>query len=141
MTQPPHSILEPLLYTIETVTIDIWKAHPRLTDKDVEWVYGQYRDYFRKLAQGSEPPEPSSTAVHREALLNALWEGLLLREDLGADEDLIDNPDFAPAGRPMGSLEQVYVMAFGRLLKSVTFWRKTIGKRGYLEFIDEQVPR
>ena len=136
---PPHPLLEPLLFSIESIVISTWKGNPRLQDKDVAWVYEQYKTYFRAVGGGSDVPEPTSTTTYRETLLMDLWEMLLLREELQADGELVENPAFAPAGRPLRQLEEVYIMAFNRLHKSVRFWRKTGGVRGYLNYVKEYV--
>ena len=137
MTEP-HPLLQPLLHGIESVSMAVWDEHPNLVDKDVEWVYTAYHDYFKTIRTGKDVPEPISTSRRREALLAGIWEMLLLREELGADNGLVDS-DFAPGGSPLPNLESVYVMAFARLVKSVRFWRKTAGNRGYLRFVQDYV--
>ncbi len=132
----PHPLLDPLLLSIEAATVSTWNDYPRLQDKDVEWVYEAYKDYFRAVVGGKDLAEPISTISVREHLLEAIWDVLLLREDQHADQHLVNNPAFAPAGRPIALLEEAYVSTFARLVKSARFWRKQEGPRGYLRYVE-----
>jgi len=134
MAHPPE-YLEPLLETIESATYQVHKTHPQLVDKEVEKTYTQLKEFFQKLAQGKELYEPTSTLKARQALIEALIDGIDLREEERLDEHLVNNPEYQPGGRPFANLEQVYATAFNYLRKSVRLWHKEGGRKGYLNFI------
>jgi hypothetical protein len=133
---PPPPELYPLLHGIESAVKATYAAHPRMTDKDVEAVYNQYRTYFQAVRQGKDPDEPVSTLPWREAALAAIWDAILIREEVGADDHLLEG-QWTIAGRPPRDLEEIYLLAFNDLRKSVRFWRKRAGARGYLGHIGE----
>jgi hypothetical protein len=131
--------LYPLVTSIEQATVSAHRAYPRMTDKDVEAVYDQYRAYFQAVRQGKDPTEPSSTLAHRERLLEEIWNTLLAREAINADQGLLEG-DWTIAGRPPRDLEEIYLKILNDLRKSVRFWRKRGGPRGYLTHIAEHTP-
>jgi hypothetical protein len=138
MRTPPPPELYGLLHSIESAVHETSKAYPQLSDKDVEAVYDQYRTYFQSVRQGKDPDEPVSTLAHREEALSRIWDALLSREELGTDDHLLHGP-WTIAGRPPRDLEEIYLVAFNDLRKSVRFWRKRAGARGYLGHIGEYV--
>lgn len=110
-----------------------------MTDKDVEAVYDTYRTYFQAVRQGKDPAEPTSTLDHRERLLEEIWNILLAREAIDADQNLLSG-DWTITGRPPRDIEEIYLVALNGLRKSVRFWRKRAGPRGYLTHIKENTP-
>ncbi|HMQ61077.1 MAG TPA: hypothetical protein PKE06_10445 [Flavilitoribacter sp.] len=138
MNMPPD-YLQPLLYSIEKAVADTFKEQSRLSDKEVEMTYDQIRDYFHKLAQGKDLDDPHSTSPMRQTLIDAILDVIELREDAGADNRLILSPDHQPDGRPIPSLEHLYVIGLNYLRHSVRLWRKKDGRTGYLRFIADQL--
>lgn len=130
---PPPEELQPLMHTIESVVLSCSKEHPSLHDKDVEYCYSAYRKFFKAVRSNPNAPEPTSSMARREALLDEIWEGLMLREELGADDQFINQGFLLPGGRPVKSIEQIYEWVFKRLKDSATLWRKE--KDGYLVFL------
>lgn len=138
MGEPPY-YLQPVLHTLETTTITIWKEFRTLKDKDVEYCYNQLKEYFRKKAQGKNVEEPLSSIEKRQILMDEILNSIEAREEMKGDEHYVNNPDIAPNGQPIASLAALYIMAFNRLIKSVRFWRKEFGETGYLSFISKHV--
>ena len=101
-------------------------------------MYAAYREYFRKSRGDEDAQEPSSTVKLREGLLDAVWEAILIREDIGADDALV-NGTYAPGGRPVTNLETLYAFAFKRLIKSSRRWRGRDGAKGYINMLNEFV--
>ena len=131
----PPEFLQPCLFSIEEAALQTYKDHPRLEDKDVEAVYVLLRDFFKKLAQGKELDEPSSTLSRKQALIDAILSGLDAREEVGADMPYLQNPDYTLGGMTIPYVETLYVTAFNYLRRSARFWRKENGARGYLEYV------
>ena len=139
MRQAPPNYLMGLLMDIEGTLINIYKEFPLLTDKDVEWCYDQLREYFKKSAKTSHVEEPLSQSERKQALIDEVLNLLDQREETGADDVVINNPAIHPTGEPIPSLAMLYVMAFKYLRRSVRFWRKEAGARGYLEYIKQMI--
>lgn len=127
----PSERLIPVLQTIETATAVIYKLYPMLVDKDVEYVYAAFHTFFKGEVQGKELSEPSSTSKIKEDLIDLIFQQLETAEEEGAFNELLDG-SFAPAGRPVTVVEELYVMAFNYLTKSAALWRKNRGRKGYL---------
>lgn len=135
MREPPR-YLQPLLHTIESIVVYLYEEEfPQMTDKAVELTYDQPKTYFQAVSKGKSPEEPLSTSDMRQALLDEILNALEEREEVGADLLFINNPDIKPNGEPIPSLAALYVSAFNQLRKSVRFWRKEMGVRGYLSYV------
>lgn len=135
----PREPLYPVHFTIELAVTETAERYGQLVDKEVEFVYELYRKYFMALRQGKTPPEPSSTQKLRGILIDNIWDNLLDLEDNASLVRSLTDGSFAPAGKPVTTMEEVYVMAFNDLRKSVRFWRKREGAKGYIHHITEHV--
>ena len=135
MKEPP-AYLHDILYDLERTVLTLWAEYPALNDKDVEYVYSKLKDYFKKRSQGKDLDEPDSTFERREALIDELLNLLDSREESGADEHLLNDPEKQPAGYVIRSLPALYAICFNRLHESVRFWSKN---GGYLQFIRQYV--
>lgn len=136
----PPDFLQPCLFSIEEAVIQVSKEHPRLEDKDIEMVYDLLQKFFKKLAQGKNIDEPTSTITRKQALIEAIIAALDVREELGADEHALQNPDYTLGGKTIPYLEALYATGFNYLRRSARFWRKENGTRGYLNFIRNNMP-
>ncbi|NBC06650.1 MAG: hypothetical protein GVY26_05605 [Bacteroidetes bacterium] len=136
----PPDFLQPCLFSVEEAVIKVSKEHPRLEDKDVEMVYDSLQKFFKKLAQGKSMDEPTSTITRKQALIEAIITALDVREELGADEHVLQNTDYTLGGKTIPYLETLYATGFNYLRRSARFWRKENGARGYLSFIRDNVP-
>lgn len=127
----PSERLIPVLHTIEIATAITYKMNPTLVDKDAEYVYSSFHTYFKGEVQGKELPEPSSTSKLKEQLIDLIFQQLETAEEENKFDDLLDG-SFAPAGKPVAMVEELYVMSFNYLAKSAAAWRKRRGRKGYL---------
>lgn len=134
----PANQLYSLLFSIEQATVAIARKHTRLTDKEVEAVYLSYRDFFKAVRTGKDLDPPTSTIRIKDDLFNEIWEVLLMREENGYDAQFCDG-SWHPGGIPVTSLEQLYILAFNEVRKSVRFWRKEDGRKNYLKHIEAHV--
>lgn len=135
----PRETLFPVHFVIELAVTETAEAYGQLIDKEVEFVYELYRKYFLALRQGKTPPEPSSTRNLRSILIDNIWDKLLDLEDNVSLVYSLTDGSFAPAGRPVTTMEEIYVMSFNDLKKSTRFWRKREGVKGYIRHIAEHV--
>lgn len=134
----PNERLSSLHLTIEYAVSQSLRKFKNLQDKDIEWVYEQYRNYFQALRQGKTVAEPDSTRRDRSGLMDYLWECLVKWEAAGGPEDLLDG-SFRPAGKPVTQVEELYVMAFNDLRKSCRLHRQQDGPRGYVKYAQEWI--
>lgn len=127
------------MQTIESITLMVYAEFPSMLDTDVEFAYENIKAYYKALATGKEPEEPLSTSDRRQALMDEILNAIDDREELEADLHVINNPNIQPSGKMIKSLPAFYMRCMGPLVKSVRFWRKENGKRGYLSFIAQMM--
>lgn len=127
----PSEALISVLSTIELAIAVGDKNFRGLKDKDVEFVYDAFHTFFKGEVQGRELPEPSATSRGKDTLIELIFGGLEVAEEQ-SDFDHLINGDYKPAGKAIEQVEELYVIAFNYLKKSVRFWRKKDGPRGYL---------
>lgn len=84
--------------------------------------------------------EPDSTRQDRSELMDFIWECLIKWEETDGPEELLDG-SFRPAGRPVTTVEELYVMAFNDLRKSCRLNRREGGPRGYVKAVQEFVAK
>lgn len=122
---------EDVLQNIESSVVEVYRAHPELTDWDVAQAYEALIQFYTAEAHG-RPVEvrqlPSIQAeVARDARVMCEWR-------LGR-ATMFDEHD-RPVEFPMNSLSANEIVAcLKRLRKSVRFWTKEGGRQGYLNYI------
>ena len=134
----PDKRLSSLHLTIEYAVAQTMRRQKHLQDKDIEWVFEQYRNYFLALRQGKMVAEPDSTRRDRSELMDYLWECLIKWEEAGGPDNLLDG-SFRPAGRAITQVEGLYVIGFNNLRKSCRLHRRESGPRGYVKHVQEWV--
>ena len=137
--QEPPEYWQPFMHTLETTVLRLWDEFPSLNDNDVEYVLEKLKEHYRKVSQGKSPEEPETSSERHQALIDELLNAVDMREEIEGDSPFINNPDYAPTGRPIPNLAALYVMCISRLIKSVRMWRKERGPKGYLTFIRSHV--
>ncbi len=138
MKEPPI-YLQPLLHTIEQTVINLYEEFPKMADNDVEFAYEKLAIFYKAQISGKEVDEPESSRDIRQDLIDEILNAIDLREELQADIPVINNPDIRHGERPIPNLAFLYTIAFKRLKESAKFWRKTSGKKGYLNFVSNYV--
>jgi len=133
----PPEHLQPLMHSIESVTIKIHNELSQITDNDVEWVYEKLLLFYKKKISNADLEEPLSSIDRRQVLLDEVLNIIDEREQIEADSPFVNNPDFTNGGSVIPSLELLYTLAFKTLRNSVRFWRKKSGSKGYLEYVKE----
>ena len=138
MTEPPQFI-QPLLHSIESTTLTVKEEFSTLDDKDVEWVYGKLKDYYKQVGRGKTPKEPDSNIERKGVLIDEILNIIEEREEMDADIDCVNDPDCTNNGVMIPSLGMLYFMGFKRLEESARFWRKNREFGGYLKYISHFV--
>lgn len=135
----PSDFILPILQSIETIVLSIKEEYPLLKDKDVEWCYDQLKNYFRKKSFNQEAKEPLTGSNARQDLMDEILNILDWREEEALDVHLLNDAAYTNGGFPFANSNQVYVVCFNSLIKSVRLWRKDKTKPSYLHFIKEHV--
>lgn len=138
MKEPPI-YLQPLLHTIEQTVINLYDEFPRMVDNDIEFAYEKLAAYFKAQIGGKEVDEPESSKDLRQDLMDEILNAIDLREEIQADNVVINNPEIRHGERLIPNLAFLYSIAFKRLKDSAKFWRKKDGKKGYLNFVSNYV--
>lgn len=133
----PPDFLQPLLHSLEGVTLRVFQEFPKIDDNDVEWVYDKLMNFYKLRISNDNAAEPLSSIERRQVLIDELLNIIDVREETEADSPNISNPSVTSGGKMIPSLEMLYVTAFKTLRNSARFWRKKDGKIGYLTYISK----
>jgi hypothetical protein len=136
MKEPP-SYQQAFMQSIEMTVLTIREEFPKLLDEDVVYAFEQLTNYYQMLGKGKEAEEPLSTSERRQALIDEILNIIEEREEIGADVPFVNNPQVKPNGNPIPSLPIFYASCLKTLSKSVLFWKKEVGKTGYLNYISQ----
>jgi hypothetical protein len=123
-----------VLQNIESRVVAVYRAHPELTDWDVEVAYDALMQFYHAEAR-HKPTDLRRLAGNQAEVLDAvrtMCEWRLGREAMFDEHD-------QPTGveNPITTTE--IVACLKRLRKSVQFWTKAGGRQGYLNYIIEFV--
>lgn len=125
-----------VLHNIETGILRVYHQQPDLTDFDVENALSALIRLYTADVQGRahNPPKlnPLAQAVYSSVHLMCEWR--LGRAKLGAAADGQQLP------QPEPITGEEIVACLKRVRKSVQYWNKEGGRRGYLTFAEEYVP-
>ncbi len=130
----PPEYMQPLMHSIEESVIEVYEEMPKLADVDVEWAYQKLIIYYKAIASGKNVEEPLARSEKKQAVVDEILNRLDLREQLKADESIINNPNYTYGEKMYTSLAMLYLRAFKRLEDSAKFWRKQNGRTGYLDY-------
>jgi transcriptional regulator of heat shock response len=131
----PSEFLYPILQEIETAVIALKDEYAFLQDKDIEWCYGQLKDYYRKKSFNKPSEEPESKSTAKQDLMDEILNVLDERAENGLDSHLLNAPLYTHGGNTFLNINQVYLVCFSSLIKSVRLWRKNKNAPSYLAHI------
>ena len=123
-----------ILQNLEFAIVEVWRAHPEMTDYSAQRAYEAARQFYRAEQRGQPPKPPALTGLDATAFeaLKAMCEFRLGREDgplPGAEE-------FPLTRIPLEKL----IACLQELAKSVERHTRDGGRQGYLQFIDGFLP-
>ncbi len=133
----PAEYLQPLLFAIETTAIKIYEEFPKLMDREIETAYEKLAHYYKEIASKKNVDEPELPNEKTQIIIDELLNLLDEREEEQLDSFIINNPDTRHGEHLIPSLPLLYHIAFKRLQKSVRFWRKKNGAKGYINYLAE----
>ncbi|NOH02929.1 MAG: hypothetical protein HND47_13695 [Chloroflexi bacterium] len=123
-----------VLQNIEAAIVDAYRNDGELTDYDVDKVLNAVYLEYRAEAQGKTPSSVNlnerTQQVYKRVKTMCEWR-------LGRTALEIEDGSGRVAPLPK-SLEEI-MACLKRIRKSVEFWSKEGGRRGYLEFINENI--
>lgn len=128
-----------VLQNLEFAIIQVARDHPDTTDWNVQFAVEALMRLYKAEAAGDQAPEPPSNlnpltqeiydAVHAMAEIR-LGRGKLFNED----EEQVELP-FQPI-----TAQEMY-QCLKRIRKSIQRWTKRRGRKGYLTYIDQFLPK
>ena len=121
-----------VLQNLEFAIVEVWRAHPEMTDYSAQRAYEAARQLYRAEQRGNPPKPPALTGLDATAFeaLRAMCEFRLGR-----------NPGPPPAGEeevtvtPLPS--ETLIACLQELAKSVERHTRSGGRQGYLQFISK----
>lgn len=124
----PIKDAEDVLNTIETALIFVSRKHPDMTNYSAMAVYDAAIGFYKDIARGYQPKPVTLKGAEAEAYA-AVHE---------ACETRLGKPVSTIADAPILSPEDL-VSCLRRVRKSVDFWTKGGGRRGYLDYVRQFV--
>ena len=119
-----------ILQNLEFAIVEVWRAHPEMTDYTAQRAYETARQFYRAEQRGNPPKLPELTGLDATAFeaLKAMCEFRLGRDPgpPSEEEDVPVTP--IPLEKLIGCLQE--------LAKSVERHTRSGGRQGYLQFID-----
>ena len=135
----PSEFLYPILYTIERTVVELKEEYKSLKDTEVERCYAKLKDYYRKKSFGKPCEEPESHSQKEQDLMDEILNSLDARVNENLDEQLLNSDHYTNGGIPFANFDQIYVVCFNNLAKSVKSWRKNKMGPSYLVHIRNHI--
>jgi hypothetical protein len=121
-----------VLQNLEFAIVEVWRAHPEMTDYHAQRAYEAARQFYRAEQRGKPAPPPALTGLEAIAFaeLQKMCEFRLGRDPgppATASEDVPVPP--LPVEKLVACLQE--------LAKSVERHTRSGGRQGYLQFVDK----
>jgi AcrR family transcriptional regulator len=125
-----------VLHNLEASVLGVAKRYPDLIDAYVEQAYEALIRYYKAEARGYEPRTPNLASP-----IDELFENLqaIAEFHLGRGS-FVNEAGAAVVEHPAPITVEEMVACFKRLRKSVDFWSRKGGRRGYLRYIEDFFP-
>jgi len=118
-----------ILQNLEFAVVEVWRAHPEMTDYTAQRAYEEARKFYRAEQRGNPPQPPALTGLDATAFeaVKAMCEFRLGRS-VGPPSE----PEIPVSPIPVAKL----IACLQELAKSVERHTRSGGRQGYLKFID-----
>jgi len=124
-----------VLQNLESAIMEVWRAHPEMTDHSALRAYEAARQYYRAELRGQPSKPPALTGLDAEAFARVQQ---MCEFRLGRDPG--PPPAAAQDEGPLPPLPLEKLLACLReLAKSVERHTRLGGRQGYLQFVDRFV--
>jgi hypothetical protein len=126
---------EDVLQNIEFGIIATYREHPEMADYAVMRVLEALIDGYRGEKIGRSPREFGLSDAERLMMgaVRDMCEWRLGRKSPAADTEI------AGEGKPQPKTVDEIILCLKRVLKSVNFWNKEAGRKGYLNYVSQFV--
>ncbi len=126
-----------VLQNLEFAVVQVARENPDLVDSNVELAIDRLIRYYSAQAKGREPRSP-----HLAPLTEKVFESVKVMAELriGNFEIVPEDEDAPPIEIPPITIDEL-IDCLRRIRKSVRFWHKQSGQRGYLNYIDNFLPK
>lgn len=125
-----------VLHNLEVGVLSVAEQHPDLIDAYVEQAYEALLRYYKAEARGYEPRTPNLASP-----IDELFERLQFVAEFHLGRaSFSDETGAAIVEHPDPITPEEVVACLKRLRKSVDFWSRKGGRRGYLRYIAEFLP-
>ena len=122
-----------VLQNIESCVVQVWRAHPEMTDYVAQRAYEAAFQHYRSELRGGAPKPHGLRGLDAETF-DAVKETCEFR--LGRDSKLAAGTKGKPQPVPLEAI----VDCLRKLGRSVEFNTKNGGRQGYLKFVDRFLP-
>jgi len=118
-----------VLQNLEFAIVEIWRAHPEMTDYSAQRAYEAARQFYRAELRGTPTTPPALTGLDATAFA-ALK--VMCEFRLGRSAGPPSEPNIPVTPLPVEKL----IACLQELAKSVERHTRVSGRQGYLQFID-----
>ena len=126
-----------VLQNLEFAVVQVARENPDLVDSNVELAIDRLIRYYSAKAKGHEPRTPRLAPMTKK-VFESVQTMAELR--LGNLELATEDEDAPPIEIPPITIDEL-IDCLKRIRKSVRFWHKQSGQRGYIEYIDDFLPK
>ncbi|MFQ5611052.1 MAG: hypothetical protein ACE5H9_02865 [Anaerolineae bacterium] len=120
-----------VLQNIEFSIINVYRAHPEMTDSEAEFGLAAVLRQYQAESRGRTPTSRALPGLSQE-----VFEGVKAMCDwrLGRNTILTGDDEPFTEGPPPIALADM-IACLKRIRKSIKFWSKEGGRRGYLDYV------
>lgn len=120
-----------VLHNLEFAVVNVFRAEPALLDLDAQDAVDALVRHYRAEQEGRQPPETrlDGRAERVFQAVKEICEWHLMRGRLSGLDEMPDEPI------PLAEL----VECLRRIQKSIRFWTREAGRRGYLSYVAQYV--
>jgi hypothetical protein len=122
-----------VLQNLEFAMVEVWRAHPEMTDYSAQRAYEAARQFYRAEQRGSPATPPALAGL--DAVAFEQLKGMC-EFRLGRSPGPLSQPEIPVSPIPLEKL----VACLQELAKSVERHTRRGGRQGYLTFIDGFLP-
>lgn len=129
---------ESVLNSMERVIIDLYRAHPDLTDHQVDKILNALERVYTAEIRSKSPPTLRFTPLEQQLYdeLKAVCDAWLQRIDLATANKGRKYPFELDSSKTVEDI----ITCLKRLMRSIKLWTKEYGMRGYLNYIKDYLP-
>ncbi|MEZ5041300.1 MAG: hypothetical protein R2828_15490 [Saprospiraceae bacterium] len=124
-----------ILQNIEFMIVRIYKENGELRDKNVMKGLEALKKHYHALVTRKNPVDPSLKGLELDIYKEVMF--ILEKRRTPTKEE--DQPRRFSRAFKVPTQDEIFLACLGKIEKSVKFWNKERGERGYLDFVKHYI--